>query len=69
MSYIKNSNPCCKSELDLFSTNPTNSSIISSSYSTHGPKSVFQKDQKLYEIEVAASDEYIDLNDIYLMTE
>jgi len=69
MSYIKNSNPCCKSELDLFSTNPTNTSIISSSYSTHGPKSAFQKDQKSYEIEVAASDEYIDLNDIYLMTE
>lgn len=69
MSYITNSNPCCKSELDLFSTNPTNTSIISSSYTQHSPKSAFQKDQKSYEIEVSASDEYIDLNDIYLMTE
>ena len=69
MSYITNSNPCCKSELDLFSTNPTNTSIISSSYTQHGPKSAFQDAQKSYEIEVSASDEYIDLNDIYLMTE
>ena len=34
MQKIKDSIECCKSELDLFYTLPTNTSILSSSYIT-----------------------------------
>lgn len=65
MKLISNSTPCCKSELDLFYSPPTNTSILSSSYSTVAADQFDPKDENFY-INVEPTDAYTDLNDIYL---
>ena len=69
MSLIKDSSECCKSELDLFYTLPTNTSILSSNYVKYRPKQTFTPTQTTFEIEIDGTPNYTDLNDIYLSTE
>lgn len=65
---ISGSSPCCKSELDLFYSLPTNTSITSSSYTTATAKIVTGEEENL-EIDIVGNDHYIDLNDIFLKLE
>ena len=67
--FINDSVPCCKSELDLFYTYPTNTSILSSNYVSHSPSQSFRPDQGSFQISLPPTNEYTDLNDIYLITE
>lgn len=68
MSCIQNSGECCKSELDLFYTVPTNTSITSSSYFTVSSNPLLGHEEN-FQIHVTGSEEYIDLSDIYLKLE
>ena len=68
MNRIKNSGECCKSELDLFYTVPTNTSIQSSSYTTVSSNPLMGHEEN-FQININESDEYTDLSDIYLKLE
>lgn len=68
-TFITDSMPCCKSELDLFYTYTTNTSILSSSYVSHSPSQSFRPDQGSFQISLPPTNEYTDLNDIFLVTE
>ena len=69
MTPIIHSNPCCKSELDLFSTNLTNTSILSSHYTQHTTAQAFKSTDDTIEISVTGTSNYIDLNNIYMVSE
>ncbi len=69
MRLITNSSPCCKSELDLFYSPPTNTSILSSSYVEAHPQTPLTGSEETFSIDIPGSDEYTDLNDIYLSLE
>lgn len=69
MKLIKNSQECSKSELDLFYSPPTNTSILSSSYLQAKPANTLNGREESFEITVKGSDAYVDLNDIYLQVE
>lgn len=66
---IKNSVPCTKSELDLFYTLPTNTSIIRSKNVRYPCQSSLKGDEKKIEISITAGAEYTDLNEVYLELE
>ena len=68
MTSISGSSPCCKSELDLFYSLPTNTSITSSSY-TNVESSPLTGTEENFKIDIVGNDDYIDLNDIYLKLE
>ncbi len=68
MNCIKNSGECCKSELDLFYSIPTNTSILSSSYLTVSSNPLKGSEEN-FEINITGSEEYVDLSDIYLKLE
>ena len=63
------SGECAKSELDLFTTYPINSSIESSRYDSYKPKEIIDIKDKVFSITVEPGSDYIDLNDIYLHLE
>ena len=65
MKRITDSSECCKSELDLFYSLPTNSSIISSSYITVSSNPLSGEEEN-FDININGSEEYTDLSDIYL---
>lgn len=67
MTSIGGSMPCCKSELDLFYSLPTNTSIISSSYTN--VQQILTGKEENFSIDIVGNDDYIDLNDIYLKLE
>ena len=69
MRLLTNSSPCCKSELDLFYSPPTNTSILSSSYLEAHPQTPLTGSEETFSIDIPGSDEYTDLNDIYLSLE
>lgn len=68
MNCIKNSGECCKSELDLFYSVPTNTSILSSSYFSVSSNPLSGSEEN-FQINITGSEEYIDLSDIYLKLE
>ena len=68
MHCIQNSGECCKSELDLFYSVPTNTSIQSSAYTTVSSNPLLGNEEN-FQIHISGSDEYIDLSDIYLKLE
>ena len=68
MQSIKGSNACSKSELDLFYSLPTNTSILSSNY-TNVSLANLSGDEPSFEINVPGTDEYTDLSDIYVKLE
>ena len=68
MQSIKGSNGCSKSELDLFYSLPTNTSITSSNY-TNITLANLSGEEPSFEINVPGTDEYTDLSDIYLKLE
>ena len=68
MTTINGSPPCCKSELDLFYSLPTNTSIISSGY-TNVECTPLSGTEENFKIDITGNDEYIDLNDVYLKLE
>ena len=68
MNRIKNSGECCKSELDLFYTVPTNTSIQSSAYTTVSSNPLMGHEEN-FQININESEEYTDLSDIYLKLE
>ena len=68
MKLISNSSACCKSELDLFYSPPTNTSILSSAYTTVKAKDLLGTEEN-FSIEISPTDEYTDLNDCYLSVE
>ena len=65
MTSISGSMPCCKSELDLFYSLPTNTSITSSSYTNVGANVPLTGIEENFSIEIVGNEDYIDLNDIY----
>ena len=69
MTSISGSMPCCKSELDLFYSLPTNTSITSSSYTNVGANVPLTGLEENFSIEIVGNEDYIDLNDIYLKLE
>lgn len=69
MKVIPDSSTCCKSELDLFYSPPTNTSILSSAYSEAHPNTPLKGTEENFDINIPGSNEYIDLNDIYLCVE
>ena len=68
MQSIKGSSTCSKSELDLFYSPPTNTSIISSNY-TNITLANLSGEEPSFEINVPGTDEYTDLSDIYVKLE
>ena len=68
MNCIKNSGECLKSELDLFYSVPTNTSIISSAYTTVSSNPLLGNEEN-FQININGSEEYTDLSDIYLELE
>lgn len=66
---INNSQPCSKSELDLFYTLPTNTSIISSNITTFPVASPLDGSEDSFSIIIPENSEYTDLNDIFLELE
>ena len=68
MKSISDSTECCKSELDLFYSLPTNTSITSSSYMTVSSNPLSGNEEN-FEINVNGSDEYTDLSDIFMKLE
>ena len=68
MQSIKGSNGCSKSELDLFYSLPTNTSITSSNY-TNITLANLSGEEPSFEINVPGTDDYTDLSDIYLKLE
>ena len=68
MKTIIGSHACSKSELDLFYSLPTNTSIISSNYTNISLQKI-SGDENSFEINVPGTDEYTDLSDIYLKLE
>lgn len=68
MKRIENSADCCKSELDLFYSPPTNNAIISSSNITV-PSNPLSGNEENFEINVNGSEEYTDLSDIFMKLE
>lgn len=68
MHKIKDSMECCKSELDLFYTLPTNTSILSSSYLTVSSNPLLGTEENFH-IDIPGSEEYTDLSDMYLKVE
>lgn len=68
MSSIKNSQPCLKSELDLFYTLPTNTSIIKSSIVSYNALSLSGTEDRIT-ISIPPTSEYTDLNDMFLSVE
>ena len=68
MKLISKSSPCCKSELDLFYSPPTNTSILSSAYTTVSSKALDGSEES-FEIGLVGNSSYVDLNDIYLILE
>lgn len=68
MKRIHDSCECFKSELDLFASLPTNTSLLSSSY-TIVPLTKLNGDEPSFEIEVPGTDAYTDLSDTYLKVE
>lgn len=65
MSMIKNSAACSKSELDLFYTLPTNTSIIRSNITSFVVPPL-DGSEDTFSIEIPGTEEYTDLNDIFL---
>ncbi len=63
---FSNSTPCLKSELDLFSSNPLNTSILKSSIISYPTTIPLEGTEDTFVIEIPAGEEYIDLNDIFL---
>ena len=68
MQSIKGSSTCSKSELDLFYSPPTNTSIISSNY-TNITLANLSGEEPSFEFNVPGTDEYTDLSDIYIKLE
>ena len=68
MLSIKGSNACTKSELDLFYSLPTNTSITCSNY-TNITLANLSGEEPSFEINVSGTDECTDLSDIYLKLE
>ena len=68
MKRIHDSCDCLKSELDLFASLPTNTSLLSSSY-TVVPLTKLNGFEPSIEIEVPGTDAYTDLSDTYLKLE
>ena len=62
------SNDCSKSELDLFYSPPTNTSIVSSNYTNISLQKI-SGEETTFELSVPGTDEYTDLSDIYLKLE
>lgn len=60
---------CSKSELDLFQTFPTNNSITTSKFVYYQSNPVDVKTQSQFDILVQGSEEYLDLNDIFMEVE
>lgn len=68
MQKIKDSIECCKSELDLFYTLPTNTSILSSSYITISSNPLLGTEENIH-VDIPGSEEYTDLSDMFLKVE
>ena len=68
MKKIMGSHDCSKSELDLFYSPPTNTSIVSSNYTNIALQKI-SGEETTFEISVPGTDEYTDLSDIYLKLE
>ena len=68
MHSICGSQPCTKSELDLFYSLPTNTSILSSFY-TKIPIAKINGDEEKFNITIPGTDHYTDLSDIYVKLE
>ena len=66
---IKNSKDCIKSELDLFYTLPTNTSILRSNITVYPTSVPLDGSEDIFSIDVPANDEFTDLNDIFLQVE
>ncbi len=64
MQKIKDSIECCKSELDLFYTLPTNRSILSSSYITISSNPLLGTEENIH-VDIPGSEEYTDLSDMF----
>ena len=69
MTTIKNSKDCIKSELDLFYTLPTNTSILRSNITVYPTSVPLDGSEDIFSIDVPANDEFTDLNDIFLQVE
>ena len=68
MKKIMGSHECSKSELDLFYSPPTNTSIVSSNYTNISLQKI-SGEETTFELSVPGTDEYTDLSDIYLKLE
>lgn len=68
MSFIKGSMECCKNELDLFASNPTNASIISDNYAILSGGTL-KGDESQINFSVPATEFYTDLTSIFLKLE
>jgi hypothetical protein len=69
MTSFKNSQACSKSELDLFYTLPTNTSIIKSNIMVFPTINPLGGNEDTFTIEIPPTEEYTDLNDIFLELE
>lgn len=69
MTTIKNSKDCIKSELDLFYTLPTNTSILRSNITVYPTTQPLNGDEDSITIAIPANEEFADLNDIFLRLE
>ena len=69
MTTIKNSKDCIKSELDLFFTLPTNTSILRSNITLYPTSVPLDGKEDTFSIEIPANEEFADLNDIFLQVE
>jgi hypothetical protein len=66
MSTFSNSSACSKSELDIFYTLPTNTSILKSNISIFPTLNPLSGTEDTFTIEIPPTEEYTDLNDIFL---
>lgn len=69
MTTIKNSKDCMKSELDLFHTLPTNTSILRSNITVYPTTQPLNGDEDSITISIPANEEFADLNDLFLRLE
>jgi hypothetical protein len=65
MKILKNSEECTQNQLDLFSSNPTNASILSSNIVEYSLGDLKGKETN-YEFNIPASESYTDLSSIFI---
>jgi hypothetical protein len=67
MNTINNSSPCCKSELDLFATYPTNLQILEKKVFSYEPGSNIDKEVgESFEISIGSTEDFINLSETRL---